>query len=117
MQTRNQVSQAQLNVKKQQLELDNTKKTLYKEIQTAHMNATVAQEKYQAADRAVTASKEAFKYAQERYNIGNMSVFEFNDAKTKLMQSGSSQIQAKYEYIFRIKILEFYNGTPDVLKF
>jgi outer membrane protein len=112
MQTRNQVRHARLNIENQQLELESTKKTLYKEIQTAHMNATVAREKYVAAERAVTASHEAFKYAQERYNVGNMSVFEFNDAKTKLIHSESLQIQAKYEYIFRTKILDFYNGNP-----
>ncbi|MDR1526550.1 MAG: TolC family protein [Dysgonamonadaceae bacterium] len=109
---RNQVRNAQINIYNQQLELDNVKKTLYKEIQTAYLNATAAQEKYRASDKAVKATTESFKYAQERYEVGKSSVFEFNEAKTKLTQSQSEQIQAKYDYIFRTKILDFYNGVP-----
>jgi outer membrane protein len=114
-QARNRVRIAKLNMKNQQLELDNAKKTLYKQIQTAHINAIVARERYHAAARAVVASKESFKYAQERYNVGKLSAFEFNDAKTKLTQSESTQIQAKYDYIFRTKILDFYHGIPITL--
>jgi outer membrane protein len=111
-QVRNQTRSVKLNIMNQQYVLDNTKKTLYKEIQTAYLNATSAQEKFRASGRAVAASSEAFKYAQERYEVGKSSVFEFNEAKTKLAQSLSEQIQAKYDYIFRTKILDFYNGTP-----
>ena len=111
-QVRNQVRSARLGIQNQQFQLDNTKKTLYKEIQTAYLNATAAQEKYRASGRAVAASSESFKYAQERYEIGKSSVFEFNEAKTKLVQSQSEQVQAKYDYIFRTKILDFYNGVP-----
>jgi outer membrane protein len=109
---RNQVRNAQINIHNQQLELDNVKKTLYKEIQTAYLNATAAQEKYRASGKAVKASTESFKYAQERYEVGKSSVFEFNEAKNKWVQSQSEQIQAKYDYIFRTKILDFYNGVP-----
>jgi outer membrane protein len=109
---RNQTRNARLNIHNQQLELDNTKKTLYKEIQTAYLNATAAQEKYRASDKAVKAATESFKYAQERYEVGKSSVFEFNEAKTKLAQNQSEQIRVKYDYIFRAKILDFYNGVP-----
>ncbi len=110
-QVRNQVRSAKLEILNQQYVLDNTKKTLYKEIQTAYLNATSAQEKYKASGRAVAASTESLKYAKERYEVGKSSVFEFNEAKTKLVQSYSEQIQAKYDYIFRTKILDFYNGV------
>ena len=112
---RNQVRSAKINISNQQLILENTKKTLYKEIHMAYINATSAQEKYKASSRAVKASAESFKYAEERYEIGKSSVFEFNEAKTKLVQSQSEEIQAKYDYIFRTKILDFYNGIPIVL--
>ena len=92
--------------------MENTKKTLYKEIQQAYYNATASQEKYTASDKSVTASKEAFNYAQERYNAGKSTVFEFNEAKTKYAQSLAEQAQAKYDFIFRTKILDFYNGNP-----
>ena len=108
---RNQVRSARVNINNQQLALDNTKKTLYKEIQTAYLNATSAQEKYRASERAIVATFESFKYAQERYEVGKSSVFEFNEARTRWLQSQSEQIQAKYDYIFRTKILDFYNGV------
>ena len=109
---RNQVRSAKMNIYSQRLALDNTKKTLYKEIQTAWLNATTAQEKYSSSAKAVKAASESFKYAQERYETGKFSVFEFNEARTKWIQSLSEQIQAKYDYIFRTKILDFYNGIP-----
>jgi len=109
---RNQVRSAKLNISNQQLELENVKKTLYKEIETAYLNATAAQEKYRASEKAVKATAESFKYAQERYETGKSSVFEFNEARTRFIQSQSEQIQAKYDYIFRTKILDFYNGIP-----
>jgi outer membrane protein len=109
---RNQVRSAQLNINNQQLELSNIQKTLYKEIQTAYLNATAAQEKFRASEKAVKAAAESLQYAQQRYEVGKSSVFEFNEAKTKLVQNQSEQIQAKYDYIFRTKILDFYNGIP-----
>ncbi len=110
--TRNQVRSAKLNIINQELTLENTKKALYKDIQTAYLNATAAQEKYLASNKAVRASEESFKYAQERYEIGKSTVFEFNEAKNRLVQVQSEAIQAKYDYIFRAKILDFYNGIP-----
>jgi outer membrane protein len=109
---RNQVRSAKSNINYQQLALDNTKKTLFKEIQTAYLNATATQEKYRASEKAVKASTESFRFAQERYEVGKSSVFEFNEARMRLIQSQSEQIQAKYDYIFRTKILDFYNGIP-----
>ena len=111
-QVRNSVRSARIGINNQQLMLENSKKTLYKEIQQAYYNATAAQEKYQASDKSVAASKEAFDYAQVRYAAGKSTVFEFNEAKTKYAQSLAEQAQAKYDFIFRAKILDFYRGTP-----
>ncbi|MDR1738103.1 MAG: TolC family protein [Candidatus Symbiothrix sp.] len=105
---RNQVRNAKINLNTQQLELDRTKKTMYKEIQTAYLNATAAQEKYAASEKSVKAATESYSYVQERYEANKASVFELNEAKTKLAQSQAEQIQAKYDFIFRAKILEFY---------
>jgi outer membrane protein len=109
---RNQVRNARFNIENQQLTLENVKKDLYKEIQTAYLNAVAAQGKYKASQEAVASTSESFKYAQERYEIGKSSVFEFNESKTKLIRSQLEEAQAKYDYIFRAKILDFYNGVP-----
>lgn len=111
-QVRNSVRTARINIHTRELMMENTKKTLYKEIQQAYYNATAAQEKYTASDKSVLAGREAFHYAQERYDAGKSTVFEFNEAKTKYAQSLAEQAQSKYNFIFRAKILDFYNGTP-----
>ena len=111
-QVRNSVRSARIGINNQQLLLENSKKTLYKEIQQAYYNATAAQEKYTASDKSVVSSREAFNYAQARYEAGKSTVFEFNEAKTKYAQSLAEQAQAKFDFIFRAKILDFYRGTP-----
>lgn len=113
--TRNSVRSAKLNILNQEFILENTKKTLYKEIQTAYLSATSAQEKFLSADKAVKATEESFRYAQERYDVGKSTVYEFNESKLTLIQTKSERIQAKYDYIFRAKILDFYNGVPITL--
>lgn len=110
--TRNAVRSTRIAIINQELMVENTKKSLYKEIQQAYYNAVAAQEKYNASEKSVVATQEAFKYAEERYNAGKSTVFEFNDAKTKYAQSLAEQAQAKYDYVLRTKILDFYNGTP-----
>jgi len=109
---RNQVKNARFNIENQQLILENAKKSLYKEIETAYLNAVSSQEKYKAAQEAIKSTSESFNYAKERYETGKSTVFEFNDARSKYIQSQSQEIQAKYDFIFRTKILDFYNGVP-----
>lgn len=111
-QVRNSVRSARIGIRNRELMMENSKKVLYKEIQQAYYNATASQEKYISSDKSVVASKEAFTYAEERYGAGKSTVFEYSEAKTKYAQSLSEQTQAKYNFIFRAKILDFYNGTP-----
>ncbi|WP_304252264.1 TolC family protein [Parabacteroides gordonii] len=111
-QVRNSVRSARINIHNRELMMENSKKTLYKEIQQAYYNATAAQEKYVSSDKSVDASKIAFSYAEERYGAGKSTVFEYSEAKTKYAQSLAEQTQSKYNFIFRAKILDFYNGTP-----
>ncbi|MDR1259460.1 MAG: TolC family protein [Tannerellaceae bacterium] len=112
---RNSVRSARVAILSQELATENARKALYKEIQQAYFNATSAQEKYTASTQSVEASREAFKYAEERYATGRSTVFEYNESKTKYAQSLSEQAQARFDFIFRIKILDFYNGRPITL--
>ncbi len=111
-QIRNKVRTAKLNILDSQLMLEDTKKTLYKEIQTAHKNAITSHEKYIASNDAVKFTSESFKQAQIRYELTKLTPFEYNEIKTRFLQSQSEQIQAKYDYVLRVKILDFYNGIP-----
>lgn len=111
-QTRNQVKIAKLNIENSKLVLENTKLALFKEIQQAYQGTTSSEAKYKATTKALSASEEAFKYATERYDLGIISVYEYQESQNKLFQSKSEQIQAKYDYLFRSKILDFYKGIP-----
>ncbi len=106
--TQNQVKKARINVENQQLAVENAKKTLYKEIQTAYQNALAAGEKLKATEQAVAAATESFKATSELCGLGKATTFDFNEAKTKQTQTQIDRIQAKNEYIFRSKILDFY---------
>ena len=114
--TRNQVRSARLDITNQKLILDNVKLALYKEIQQAHQSATAAQAKFVSTEKAYEAAAESYKYAEDRYEIGKSTVFEFSEAQTKLLSSKSEQIQAKYEFLFRAKILDFYRGEEIDIK-
>ena len=94
------------------MQLDNVKKGLYKEIQQAWYNALAAESKYQSSDVAVSANEEAFKLMTQKFENGKATAIEFNESKLNLMKSVSDRIQAKYEYMFRTKILDFYKGKP-----
>lgn len=113
---RNQVRAAKLNIENQTLALDNIRLVLYKEIQQAYQSATSAQAKFLSTEKSLDAAEESFKYARERYEVGKSTVFEYNEAQTKLLSSKSDQIQAKYDYIFRSKILDFYQGKEIDIK-
>ncbi|MDR1810666.1 MAG: TolC family protein [Prevotella sp.] len=108
--TRNRVRAARLNIQNYELSLDNAKLTLYKEIQQAYQSAVSAQARYNSTEKACASAAEAFKYAEERYNVGKSTVFEYTEARTKLLSSKSEQVQAKYDFLFRAKILDFYRG-------
>lgn len=111
----NNVRQARIGIINQELATENSKKILYKEIQQAYFMAVTAQAKYFASEKSVTASKEALDYEEESYAAGKSSVFEYNESKARYVQSMSEQAQAKYNFIFRTKILDFYNGMPITL--
>lgn len=108
--TRNQVRKARLDIQNQELGLENVKLALYKEIQQAYQSAISSQAKYVSTEKAYDAALISFEYAEERYAVGKTNVFEYSEAQTKLISSKSEQIQAKYDFVFRSKILDFYQG-------
>ena len=115
LQVKNSISNAKLGVMNTQLMLDQAKLGLYKEIQQAHADARAAMEEYNSSLEAVKSNREAFKYAQQKLEVGLMNSVDFNVTKNNLITAESAMIQAKYKYIFRLKILDFYMGNPIVL--
>lgn len=110
--TRNRVKNARLQQFNQSLVLEENKKALYKEIQQAYYNAVAAQSKYTSSVSAMEANEAAFKLMREKYDNGKATAVEYNEVKMNLMKATSDKIQAKFDYIFRVKILDFYKGLP-----
>lgn len=108
--TRNRVRMARLQRVNQDLQLDNTKKVLYKEIQQAWYNALAAESQYNSSEAAVKANEESFRLMSEKFNSGKATFIEYNESKLNLTKALSDKLQAKYDYLFRTKILDFYKG-------
>jgi outer membrane protein len=107
--TRNNVKTAQMNLKLQELQLENSKKTLYKEIQQAYYNALTSGEKYKSAEAAYLSAEKSFGFMQEKLDNQRATMYEYNDSKTAMTRALSNRTQAKYDFILRKKILEFYD--------
>ncbi|MDP2112977.1 MAG: TolC family protein, partial [Bacteroidota bacterium] len=106
------VSNAQIQVENNELQLQSTKNLLRKDIEQAYTNALASFKRYVANQKAVVSSTEAFRYTEEKFNVGMINSVEYNQVKNNLTNAQSDLLQAKYEYIFRTKILDFYNGQP-----
>lgn len=114
--TRNRVRSARIQQTTLGWQLEDSKKTLYKEIQQAYYNTLSAQTQYTSSRTAAEAAKASFDLMKERYLNGKANATEFNESRTAWMRAVSDQLQAKYNYIFRFKILDFYRGVPLELK-
>jgi len=109
---RSRVSTARIGLMNAQLALESERNALYKDIQQAYADAIAAEKKLQASLKSKTASEESFRYTQNKFNIGLVTALDFTTAKNKLAQVETDLLQAKYELIFKTKILEFYKGLP-----
>ena len=104
------IKNSKLNVQNYQYQLEFTKNNLYKEIQTAYADAMAALKRYAAATKAVEFMEETFRYAEQRYEVGLMNFVDYSTTKTRHESAQSEMLQAKFEYIFKTKVLDFYNG-------
>ncbi|MBR1574978.1 MAG: TolC family protein [Bacteroidales bacterium] len=109
---RNNLRAAQLSYKSQQLQLENVKKSLYKEIQQAYYNAVNAQEKYRSSLSAAASASEAFDLMQARYELGQANSTEFNESKARYLEAESNLARARYEQLYSSRLLDFYRGLP-----
>lgn len=112
LQTVTAVKNAKLNAIYAKLGQDLAEQNLYKTIAQAFANARAALNKYAASKSSVEASEMSFTYAQQKFNLGAISAFDFNTAKTRLVNAQSNLLQAKFDYLFKLKVLDFYQGKP-----
>ena len=109
-QTRNSIRTAKIQQENQQLQLDNAKKTLYKEIQQVCQSATAAKAKYESSTVAMQSSKDAFELMQAKYENGKANMTEFNESKNNYLKSESDLVQARYELLYQQALIQFYRG-------
>ncbi len=89
---------------------------LERNVYTAITNAKAALNAYDAAIAAFEARKEAYNYAKEKYAVGMMNSFDFSQSQTLYTNAQSEVLRTKYDYIFKVKIVEFYYGIPIIEK-
>ncbi|MBQ8266584.1 MAG: TolC family protein [Bacteroides sp.] len=114
-QTRNRVKSARIQHTALSWQLEESKKALYKEIQQAYYNALAAESKYKSSQSASESAEASFRLMSEKYANGKASATEYNEMRTAWMKALSDGVQAKYEFMYRSKILDFYKGVPLVL--
>ena len=109
-QTRNRVAQSVINKEVFEIRLESEKVALKQTIEQAFLDVKSALKTYETAKISLGAQEEAFKNAQERYNFGAMTQFDFDQVRTRLVNAEAALIRSKYNYVFKTKVLQFYSG-------
>jgi outer membrane protein len=113
---RTSISRAQINVENTRYNLELSKLDLCKTIQQAYADAKAALNNYEASITGVNAARESYRYAEQKFTVGSLNSVDFNNSKKDLEKAESDQIRAKYEFIFKNTVLDFYMGKPLSLK-
>ena len=112
--TRNNVERSKVSLEKSKIAFEQEELTLQRNVYTAFTDAKGGLNAYESALVAEVARQEAYNYAKEKYAVGMMNSFDFNQSQTLLSAAQSEVLRTKYDYIFKIKILEFYFGIPII---
>lgn len=111
-QNKTNVAKSLINEERNKLNLDQAKLTIESNVQRAFTDAQASLKSYQAAKKSLAAQELAFVNSQERYNIGAMNTFDLEQTRIRLINAQSGLINAKYDFVFKTKILDFYIGKP-----
>ncbi|HNY07153.1 MAG TPA: TolC family protein, partial [Bacteroidales bacterium] len=110
------IAKSRIAIKNAELNLEITKNQVDKNIRQAYLDALAALNKHQASLKKVTASEESFKYSEQKFNVGLLNSVDYNNTKKELSKAQSELLQAKYDFIFKTKVLDFYLDKPLTLK-
>ena len=106
--TYNAVSRSKINLEVARLNLQQAQLELQQSVEKAYSDAVSSYKSYLAAVKAVESSREALRYATEKFEVGKISSFDYETAKNLLLKSQGDMLSAKYDYLFKVKLLEFY---------
>lgn len=110
--TRNNVKRSKISLERTKLQYEQDKLALEALVQQAYVDVTTFRKAYEAAQKTLEARGLAYDYAKDRYDVGLMNAFDFQQAQARVDNAEADVIRTKYDYIFRLKILEFYFGLP-----
>lgn len=114
--TRNNIKRSQIAVQRAELQLEQDKLALETTINQAYVDVQNTAKSYEAAVKNLEARRLAYEYSKERFDVGLMNAFDFSQAQARVDDAEAAVIRTKYDYIFRIKVLEFFYGLPIVLE-
>jgi outer membrane protein len=114
--TRTSISKAKINVENSRYNLDLSKLQLRKTIEQSYADAKAALNKYQSSITGVDAARESYRYAEQKFNVGMMNSVDYNNSKKDFEKAESDRLRAKFEFIFKTTVLDFYMGKPISLK-
>lgn len=109
------IKNAKLDIKNAEIQLKQQQQTLYKEIQQAYNEVMASREKCRALEQNVKSAEESFRYTQEKFNAGMLNGTEYTVAKSNLFKAESEYLQSRFQYLFQIKILDYYRCIPLTL--
>ena len=109
---RNNIERSKVAFKRSQIAVSQQELDLKRNVYTAFTDANGALNAYEAAVTTLEARTESYKYAQERFDVGLLNAFDLNQSQTLFANAESEVIRTKYDYIFRVKVVEFYFGIP-----
>ena len=107
--------QSKLNLSNVILQADNTHLKLKQDIYSAYTNAIVSFNKLNAAQKALNSSEKTYQFATKRYELGLLGTIELLNNQNNYLKAKVNFKTAQYEYVFRIKLLEFYKGEALTL--
>ncbi|MEL4457233.1 TolC family protein [Lutimonas vermicola] len=108
----NNVRRAKINYEQQKYQLEQEELDLEKIIHQVYADALGSLKLYEASKRSLEAREVSFTYAQERFDVGVLNSFDYSQIKNRLVTANSDFLRAKYDFIFRVKLLEYYYGVP-----
>jgi outer membrane protein len=109
------ISSAKLQQQIKELDLENTKAVLMGNIEQAYTNAKVAAETYIANKKSYESAQKSYFSLQKRFDAGLVTNFDLQQSKNSVATAESDMARAKYTYVFRVKILDFYQGKALTL--
>ncbi len=109
---RNDIKRNKINVERAKNQLEQEKLDLQSTVYQAYNDAKGALKAYEAAVNTLNARELAYNFSQERYNVGLLNAFDFSQSQNQYVAAQSEVVRTKYDFIFKLKVLEFYFGIP-----